>query len=331
MSGIGSITRALALPAVLCGMLCAPSAEAAVNWGPIGSGAPAQAAAVGYKTETFVTSAGFTRQTVDMGLTQASGFKWYMCNLYGTVPKSSTTTLNADGSVTLAAFANNANCGMASITQIKTTPYFRGTAFGGGAYMEATLSFNPATINTATGWPAWWTMAVEHLNGDHGDQWVGQTAGYEHFAEPDIFEANLGPYGAAANTYNGAMEDWYGLWAKTCSTFCVVYSNWNDSVKTVPVGTNFTQYHRYGLLWVPATAAKQGTLTYYFDGVQVGLVRKYSQYTTQAPVPTTKTPWTFGVVDKDHLVLILGTGASTPMKVQSIQVWQASAANNLHN
>ena len=29
--------------------------------------------------------------------------------------------------------------------------------------------------------------------------------------------------------------------------------------------------------------------------------------------------------------LILGTGASTPMKVQSVVVWQPSAAGNLHN
>jgi len=32
-----------------------------------------------------------------------------------------------------------------------------------------------------------------------------------------------------------------------------------------------------------------------------------------------------------HMVLILGTGASTPMKVQSVTVWQASAAANMHN
>jgi len=331
MNFVATLIRKVALPASICGALVSSGAvaQAAAHSG-IGVNAPLPAAAAGFKTLTFSTMSNFRTGTVDMGLTQKSGYQWYFCNLYGTKASSATTTLNADGSVTFASFANNANCGMTSITQTYTAPYFKGTAFGGGAYFEATLAFNPATINTATGWPSWWTMSVEHLNGDHGDQWPGQATGYTHFMEPDIFEANLGPYGLPANVYNGSMHDWYGVWNKTCSAFCQVSSSWNTNVRYVPSGTNFNNYHRYGLLWVTATATTPGSFTYYFDGVQVGPKVTYTKYTGQAPKPTTSTPWTFGEVDQQHLVLILGTGASTPMKVQSVQVWQASAAGNQH-
>jgi hypothetical protein len=34
-------------------------------------------------------------------------------------------------------------------------------------------------------------------------------------------------------------------------------------------------------------------------------------------------------MDTHHMILILGTGTDQPMTVQSVKVWQASAANNL--
>jgi hypothetical protein len=37
----------------------------------------------------------------------------------------------------------------------------------------------------------------------------------------------------------------------------------------------------------------------------------------------------FGAIDGQHLVFIFGTGTNAPMTVESVQVWQASAANNL--
>ena len=348
---IGGADRALALLASFS-LLGAASADAAnipagrpnvfssskarVSGNPApSSSAPSQAAAAGYQTETFATMSGFTSKTVDMGLTDASGFQWYFFNFFGYTPSSALTSLNSDGSVTLASFTppTSSNTSMSSAAYTSTAPYYRGTAFGGGGYFEATLSFNASTVNGNGAWPAWWTMAIEHLAQLAGQQWPGQTAGYDHFIEPDIFEADT--QWAGANTYGGDAHDWYGQWgAATCSSYCnVSISNLsgNAFVRTVPTGTNFSQYHKYGLLWIPATSTKRGSLTYYFDGVQVGPTTSYSPYTSQSPVPTTSTPWTFGIVDKQHLVLILGTGASTPMRVQSVTVWQASTVNNMHN
>jgi hypothetical protein len=184
-------------------------------------------------------------------------------------------------------------------------------------------------VNDVGAWPAWWTMSIEHLVGTSGQQWTGQASGYSHFIEPDIMEADTLTF---AHSYGGDTHDWYGVWnSAACPNYCGADLPFTTVLRTVPATTNFNTYHRYGLLWIPATATTKGSLTYYFDGVQVGPTTSYSQFTTQAPVPTSSTPWTFGIIDKHHLVLILGTGASTPMKVQSVVVWQASAANNMHN
>jgi len=295
------------------------------------STAPAQAAAAGYNTETFATASNFTTNTVDMGLTNGAGYQWYFFNFFGYATSSALTTLNSDGSVTLASFSSGSPyTDMSSAAAIATAPYYRGTAFGGGAYFEAVLAFNASSVNEVGGWPAWWTMSLEHLAGLSTEKWTGQVAGYEHFVEPDIFEADLGS--AYPNAYGGNTHDWYGLWGSSaCPSYCNVQLPFTTVVRPVPTTTKFSQYHKYGLLWIPATATKKGSLTYYFDGVQVGPKTNYSEFTNQPPVPTTATPWTFGVIDKQHMVLILGTGASTPMHVYSVKVWQASAANNMHN
>jgi hypothetical protein len=289
-----------------------------------GVSAPPQAAAAGYNTLTFGTVSNFTRSTVDMGMTDAAGYQWY----FGS--SSGATTLNADGSITLGSYAANMGIIQSAVFPgwLKT---WHGTAIGGGAYIETTAAFDQTTINTATGWPSFWTYPLEHLEDMNGfgvaDQWVGQTAGFEHFIEPDIMEK----MDTSNSWYGGYVHDWYGYWNQTCSNYCNYSTPWNVANRVVPGGsTNFTQYHRYGVLWIPATATRQGSLTYYFDGVQVGPTIAWTQYNNQAPPPGATTPWTFGVIDKQHLVMIFGTSASTPMQVKQVVVWQASAANDLH-
>jgi hypothetical protein len=95
----------------------------------------------------------------------------------------------------------------------------------------------------------------------------------------------------------------------------------------VPVNTDYTQYHRYGFLWVPATAIEKGYAEFYFDGQKVGTRTAWSRYSGQAPPP--KAPWTFGILDKNHIVLILGTGLGERMTIRSMDVWQASGSGNV--
>ena len=101
----------------------------------------------------------------------------------------------------------------------------------------------------------------------------------------------------------------------------------NFQVQT-PADTDFTQYHRFGYLWVPATASSDGSAQYDSDGQATNDKITWSQYQDQPPPPG-GAPWTFGILDRDHLGLDLGTSASMPMAVLSVDVWQASEAANL--
>lgn len=285
---------------------------------------PTAAAAAGFRMETLAVNQ-FNSQTVDINKTYGSGYKMYFFNFEGMVPDTSLTTLNADGSVTTATSKTGWNAYgsfLTSASKINSGPGFRGTAFGGGGYFEATLAFNPAGVNTANGaWPAWWSMALEHMI-LKGDQWPGMRPGYEHYIEPDFFEYDTS-HGA---NYGGNIHDWYGM--NNAGNYGMPFST---VLRNVPTTTDFNQYHRYGFLWTPATATKKGTLSYYFDGVKVGATTTYTQWTNQPPVPGPNQPWTFGVIDHCHLVLIIGTGPPVPMQVKSIQVWQANGMQNLHN
>ena len=56
----------------------------------------------------------------------------------------------------------------------------------------------------------------------------------------------------------------------------------------------------------------------------------WTPYTgNESPPPSADAGWTFGVIDKQHLVLFMGTGSKQLVTLGSAQVWQASAAENL--
>jgi hypothetical protein len=287
---------------------------------------PTAAANAGYRMETLASDS-FSSKSVDLNLSYGRGFQWYYFNYFGATPTSALTTFNADGSVTVASTLPNPGINgawLASAGQIAGSPGYRGTAYGGGGYFEATFAFNSAAVNLSQGWPMWWSMSLEHMVG-RGQQWPGQRPSYEHFVEPDFFEYDLGQ----TKSYGGAVHDWYGVYNQTCTSYCNYYNP--NFYRPVPNTTDFNAYHRYGLLWKPATAFVKGSLTYYFDGVQTGPTYYYSKFTNQSPVPNGNTPWTYGVIDGQHLVLFIGTCPPVPMQIKSVQVWQASSVNNVHN
>jgi len=301
-----------------------------------GSPIPPAARAAGYLTETFSNASNFSSSNVDLGMTYSSGYKWYVWNFFGATPALNGTEVNSNGTITVGSGPGNGN--IASAAVISDAPYYVGTAFGGGAYIEATFSFNPIgaafpPYPSSTEWPAWWTMAVEHLANLSGQQWAGQTTGYYHFIENDIFEF-LQPVSSYA--YDSTLHDWYGIYDSSCPPgFCAINSNNyaplnNANITNIPIGTDYTLNHRYGMLWVPATGSANGSIAFYFDDIQVLPTIYYSQFTNQSPPPSLTTPWTFGIIDQQHLVLILG-GGGNPLIVKSVAVWQASSAGNLHN
>jgi hypothetical protein len=241
----------------------------------------------------------------------------------------SNVILNADTSVTL--LGTTAGPGAMLCTIGEGGSSYVGTAFGGGGYFEAILKFNPQDvidhINDTGGanWPAFWMMALEELIfAPIGDHWPGQVTGYENYMEWDIVEYES-CVSVGVNTYTSTLHEWYGTGGGNNNAS----NDWDHSIHTVPANTDWNQYHKVAGLWVPATSTTNGYVSYYFDDVQVGPSVTWTQYTGQAPPPAwpSKT-WTFGVLDQQHMALILGTGVGEPMTVQSVHVWQANASNN---
>jgi hypothetical protein len=260
---------------------------------------PPAAAAAGYNTRTF-------------GPKLIMGNPWY--NETGVK-----LTTHPDGSVLIehggAPFHYNADI---LTTRMLGGGNFDGPAFGGGAYFEAVLSIqNP--VNSAGGWPSWWSNDVEIQCGNSeacrvppwgSDRGIWFEPDFmEHFSSTDYGCANHNWYG---NIYNYQGGDDQPLSAhKNCS------------------GINLNTPHKYGYLWVPAVrGGAQGRIEAYFDDVMLGGYRyNWFDVNNPPPYPPNNGSCT-GAMDTRHYYLVLGTGPSNPMTVHSVNVFQRNASAN---
>jgi hypothetical protein len=294
---------------------------------------PVFAQQAGYMVRTYGP-----RPTVSTGETTLDGSAvLYLWNFFGQSTASNAVTANDDGSITLLGGGPTSGQ-VASASLAANADKFQGIAFGGGAYFEATLKFdgwqgqssNPNSLSR--GYPAFWSMAIEHLAqiSTGADQWSGQASGYEHFSEVDFLEYDLAYLQKSDDVYGGSIHDFYGVFDQTCapSDYCNIQNPYSTKIEKVPADTDFSAYHTYGLLWVPATATADGYIQWYFDRTAVGQPVTWAQFTNQTP-PTTPADTDFGIVDLQHLVVILGTGTQYPMTVSAISVWQKSADDDI--
>lgn len=295
---------------------------------------PDVAATNQFRSKTF--SADFTPQSVDLNDTRKPGFQWYIGEFFGRDSTSSQAIrFNRDGSITLDGQSN----GIAKINTaapLKDGKSWVGMAFGGGGYFEAQIAFNPEDTVAADSktWPAFWSMAIEHLAGLPEQHWKGQPLDFFHFIEVDFFEYDL-RRSNPQNYYGGAVHDWYGRFNVSCErSYCQVANTGGGGTQfsnfeiKVPSNTALNNYHKYGLLWAPATSTTKGKIQYFFDGRPTGDIVSWAQYDDQAPPPG-KSPWTFGIIDQQHLTIFLQTGPHEPMGVRSVEVWQRSSVANL--
>jgi hypothetical protein len=348
---------------------------------------------VGYHTLTF-------------GPAVALGTNWYPWEFYGSGSQpAGYATQNADGSLAISGLENNNSGASVSTALVASSAQgWTGTAFGGGFYVEATLSFTGQGNGPYNnGGPAFWALDIEHtsqgsiytnananaLPGPGIKSWpnFGRRYNAATTYEPsqgvsykgayyinlkastgiapvantitanwapnsmynDFFEVDFMEYDGSEYIYQNGIGNWYGpnTGPGAGSSTSNPYEILRGGVGTVPVpvGTDFSQPHRYGCLWVPATPTTLGYLQFFFDGVQTASPTYYWKYNDPAnpfpPVPvngvgpppnnsTAGTPGTaMSGMDTHHMILILGTGTDQPMTVQSVKVWQASAANNL--
>ncbi|WP_294238751.1 hypothetical protein [uncultured Sphingomonas sp.] len=278
-----------------------------------------------YKMQTFATDR-FDTTSVDLANSHRPGFSWYRWNWFSGGHASDTLSPASDGTIAVSG-RSGPNGQIATAAAIPTAPYMVGTAFGGGFCVEADMAFDPDAIDTAKGFPAFWAMAVEHLD-QHGAraQMPGQPAGFEHFIEMDIMEAFKRPL----PDYLGTMHDWYGQYRRTCPgrSFCDVERSFDTMPGIVPKDTDWRDWHRVGAVWRPATNRRPGHVQYFFDGKPIAAPFTWAKG-DPTRLPQLGGGQAFAALDDQHLVLIAGSN-STPIRLKSVRVFQRDDRHNLH-
>lgn len=161
----------------------------------------------------------------------------------------------------------------------------------------------------------------------------------------------------STNDYAWAFHNWHGT--NTSDVAAV----WGGPLSSCPGGgptctwigptlngvtVDFTQYHKYGALYVPATNSTSGYMQYYFDGTAVSNKLLWNKYNpTNGPPPVANaagncvpsiyisdhnnvvctvpanTAWS--ILDRRHMVPIFGGSDQGNVTVQSFSVWQNAA------
>ena len=299
------------------------------TWISVGSlstgSAPSPAAAVGYNTQTFGPA---TTLAANPTLPLA-GANWAPFTFFGVPWMNIVVTTNADGSLTMTTGNMGDSYGGQLCTAVydaTQTDYFRGVAFGGGAFFEATISFTGTPNITGV---SFWANDIESMaGGSEGDltrrQWPSQAAGYGDWIELDFPEFDTG----SATQYGQGIHNFYGTAGSPQDVNTGSYPGFVSPI-TVPGGTDFSQPHKYGFLWVPATASAQGSAQWFFDDVQVGTTVHWNQYNAANAPPPVQGTSAYSIMDTRHFALILGLGSSSnPMTIHAVSVWQASASSN---
>jgi beta-glucanase (GH16 family) len=151
------------------------------------------------------------------------------------------------------------------------------------------MKWDPATGS----WPAFWLLPAEDI--------TGLGVSNNESGEIDIFEGQ----GATPHTYFGTIHDW--------KDYVDIANNENTNAYELASTVDVTQYHTYGILWVP------GTITWYFDNELLFSAATYEIFDQEYFYPILSSQegadWTYG--DMTGV-----TASSIPLNVDWIHVWQ---------
>jgi len=262
--------------------------------------------------------------TIDTNNTGAPGFNWYTGQYFGVAATPPSWYSVGSGSLSI---LNNSNISGMTLHTTAPDAYnsqgYHGTSFsaGSGIYIEARMAMpNQSQINNTNGWPSFWgeDLKIEtRLN----EQMPGNPSDYEYI-ENDFLEYNpTWGYGG----YISTIHDWSGTIASGGATYDTITGN---LVVFPPVGTDLTQYHTYGTLWVPASASN-GYIGYretFFDGVAQSAVCWQGNQIGSLPPSGS---YLFSVQDQDQFDLILGgcnTGTAS-LNVDYLHVYAVSPSS----
>lgn len=327
---------------------------------PVGTFDPANPAASGYSlvfSDTFTNSS-----TIDMADTGNAGFHWYRRQFFGYPTEAAANIVTSSGHLVLAG-NNHAGYEIATAAPNANTQGWIGNVFRGGAFFEASIAFDgPAVVAGGyNGFPAFWSMAVEHMANKGASQVAGKPAGYENFTEDDFFEYSSS--GDPSHAYTWGIHNWYQYASTPACTagyraganqYCdIVNLNagtaYNNAFVHKPGGVtitwNPTTFHTIGHLWVPGNAANSnlGYRQAFIDNLAAEAGAGTGAFAPLGKVGWTHTlpinvdtlqnpglcsgtcggsPQAFSIQDEQGLVVILGSGPSQPYHINAVRIWQ---------
>jgi beta-glucanase (GH16 family) len=230
--------------------------------------------------------------TLNLSPNGTGNYNWYNPGIYFENPAPTSNISVSNSALTLT--WNKNQSGGNYDTTISTTAvdasHYHAWRYG---YFEVRMKWN--VVNGS--WPAIWMWSVQGLQASKaaGCAYCGNSG------ELDIFEGA----GSAPHTYLGTIHDWVNA--------VDTANNNNSDAYNLSSTNDFSQYHTYGVLWVP------GSVTWYYD----------NQPLHSAP--------TYPIFDQQDYYLMLGsqegvngnygdmsgvTATSIPMTVDWVHVWQ---------
>jgi hypothetical protein len=264
--------------------------------------------------------------TIDVNNSGVGGYNWCMDKQFWAKPSApNSVAMTPDGLVLSASITT------ACLSGVRGSP-MQGRAWGGGAYFEAAITFNPGLVIAANGdWPAFVGLSWE-MAGDR-DQAAKQPSGYVHYGELDVMEYGFFNYAGQPpnlNYYWQTLHDFYGYPVSGTLSPPQIENNNVSAISASPGG--IAGPHRYGALWISGRRNRPGSVQAYFDGVPMGgpvttgLVTWPGGKGNVTP-PTDET--VFSIFDLQHFFLGLQGSAIAPITVRNVQVWQTTAGNML--
>ena len=281
---------------------------------------PSDPGASGFNS-TLVNDSFTSLSTIDVNNTQSSGYLWYVAPWAG-----STTTPSSDLAITSSALTiSDGGEIQTAIPGVSSTGWM-GTGWEGGSgiYIEASIAMqNVGNINS-TAWPAFWLQDLTTESGV-GDAMPGNS-GHTEGVENDILEYNPSSGFWGSDDYASTLHDWTDGSGNL--------DNSNNALICPTVGTDFTAYHKYGMLWVPASSSNSycGYRQCFFDGQPMAAAMWIGNqdYTAGVFPPTVASMGSYMFSDMDHhpLDLILSAGPGSPtVSIQYVHIYAASSSS----
>jgi hypothetical protein len=261
--------------------------------------------------------------TIDITNMQGNGYHWYLNQFYN-LPDTTTKMFSVgEEGLTISDCPVPFGDTLHTATPANNKKGFMGTVFQDTAplYFESRFRIhNFEKTGTTKGDPAFWTQDVS----------MGTHIGREMPGHPDHNEMIENDFVEMCHTWggeNGQHISGFGDWTDGGSVgdTCTQYP---------PVGFDYGQYHTYGCLLVPATAANgwNGYRTIYCDGVPMISNCWIGNQVYQGKFPETRDSmgsYNFSRIDGAWEDLILGTGQGgiTPVDWKYVHVYGVSESS----